>query len=128
MLIIGIINMGSAMLVMIILRSNFIGIMKALGASNRSIRRIFLLQAAYLIGKGMFYGNLIGLGLYFLQRTTHLFALNPEVYYLDAIPVELTLVHFLLLNLGTFVICLLALLIPSMVISKMNPIKTIKFD
>lgn len=128
MLIIGIINMGSAMLVMIILRSNFIGIMKAMGAQQRSIRRIFLMQAAYLIGKGMLYGNGIGLSLYFLQKTTHIFSLNPEVYYLDAIPVELTLTHFALLNFGTFTICILALLVPSMVISRMNPIKTIKFD
>lgn len=128
MLIIGIINMGSAMLVMIILRSNFIGMMKAMGASHRTLRNIFLMQAAYLIGKGMLFGNAIGLSLYFIQKTTKVFSLNPEVYYLDAIPVELTLTHFVLLNLGTFIICILALLIPSMVIAKMSPIKTIKFD
>jgi len=127
-LFIGIINMGSAMLVMIILRSNFIGMMKAMGASHRTLRNIFLMQAAYLIGKGMLFGNAIGLSLYFIQKTTKVFSLNPEVYYLDAIPVELTLTHFVLLNLGTFIICILALLIPSMVIAKMSPIKTIKFD
>jgi lipoprotein-releasing system permease protein len=128
MLLIGIINMGSALLVLIIIRSNFIGLMKAMGGSNRQLRRIFLIQAAYLVGSGMFIGNIAGLALYALQRFTGMLALNPEVYYLDRVPVELTLNAFLLLNLGSFVVCMTALLLPSALIARVNPVKTIKFN
>jgi lipoprotein-releasing system permease protein len=128
MLLIGIINMGSALLVLIIIRSNFIGLMKAMGGSNRQLRRIFLIQAAYLVGSGMFIGNIAGLALYALQRFTGMLTLNPEVYYLDRVPVELTLNSFLLLNLGSFVVCMTALLLPSALIARVNPVKTIKFN
>ena len=128
MLIIGIINMGSAMLVMIILRSNFIGMMKAMGASHRTLRNIFLMQAAYLIGKGMLFGNVIGLSLYFIQKTTKVFSLNPEVYYLNSVPIELTFVNWLILNVTTLIVCVSALIIPSIVITRIKPIKAIKFN
>jgi lipoprotein-releasing system permease protein len=128
MLLIGIINMGSALLVLIIIRSNFIGLMKAMGGSNRQLRRIFLIQAAYLVGSGMFIGNIAGLALYALQRFTGMLTLNPEVYYLDRVPVELSLNAFLLLNLGSFVVCMTALLLPSALIARVNPVKTIKFN
>jgi lipoprotein-releasing system permease protein len=120
--------MGSALLVLIIIRSNFIGLMKAMGGSNRQLRRIFLIQAAYLVGSGMFIGNIAGLALYALQRFTGMLTLNPEVYYLDRVPVELSLNAFLLLNLGSFVVCMTALLLPSALIARVNPVKTIKFN
>lgn len=128
MILIGIINMGSALLVLIIIRSNFIGIMKAMGANNWSIRKIFLIQAAYLIGRGMLWGNIIGLGICFAQKYLHLFKLNPKVYYLSEVPIELDFWHWLFLNVGTLVICLVALIIPSLVIARIQPAKTIKFD
>ena len=128
MIIIGIINMGSALLVMIIARTNFIGILKAMGAKNWSIRKIFILQASHLILRGMFYGNVIGITLCFLQSTFGLIKLDPTVYYLSQVPIELTIKHWLLLNLVTFIVCASALLIPSIIISRIRPIKSIKFD
>ncbi|MFM7388783.1 MAG: ABC transporter permease [Bacteroidota bacterium] len=128
MLLIGIINMGSALLILIIVRSNFIGLMKSMGASNRSLRRIFLIQAGYLIGRGLLYGNIFALAIYFLQKYTGILKLNPEVYYLAEVPMELPWTIFLALNLGSFCVCLLALMVPSYIISRINPIKTIRFN
>ena len=128
MVLIGIINMGSALLVLILIRSNFIGMMKAMGATNWSIRKIFLIQATFLISRGMFWGNIIGVGLCFLQKYFGIFKLNPEVYYLSQVPIELTFSHWLILNLGTLLVCVLALIIPSIVITRIDPVKAIKFD
>jgi len=128
MLIIGIINMGSALLVLIVIRTQFIGLMKAMGAKNKTIRRIFLMQAGYSIGRGMLIGNVFGISLFAIQKYTHVLTLNPEVYYLDSVPVELNLLHFLLLNAGTFLVCMTALLLPSMVITGIRPVRAIKFN
>jgi lipoprotein-releasing system permease protein len=128
MLLIGIINMGSAMLVLIVVRTNFIGMMKAIGASNWTIRKVFLVQAGFLILRGMFWGNLIGVGFCLLQKYTGVISLNPEVYYLSQVPIELDIWHVLLLNCGTLLVCLLALVIPSYVITRINPVKAIRFD
>ncbi|MBI1836892.1 MAG: ABC transporter permease [Flavobacteriia bacterium] len=128
MIIIGIINMGSALLVLILVRSNFIGMMKAMGATNWSIRKIFLFQAAYLIGRGMIWGNVIGLTFCFIQSQFGIFTLNPEVYYLDQVPIELNFWHWLFLNVGTLLVCVTALIIPSYVITRITPVKAIKFN
>jgi lipoprotein-releasing system permease protein len=128
MMLIGIINMGSALLVLIIIRSNFIGLMKAMGSSDGQLRRIFLIQAAYLVGSGMLIGNLVGLGIYWIQRYTGILKLNPEVYYLDKVPMELTFNSFLFLNIVSFAVCMIALLLPSALIARVNPVKTIKFN
>ena len=128
MILIGIINMGSALLVLILVRTNFIGMMKAMGASNWSIRKIFLIQGAFLIGKGMIWGNLIGLSFCFIQSQFGVLSLNPEVYYLSKVPVELNFWHWLFLNIGTLITCVLALIIPSYVITRVNPVKAIKFN
>lgn len=128
MLIIGIINIGSALLVLIVMRTNFIGLLKAMGASNWDIRRIFLWQAAFLIGKGMFYGNLIGLILCFIQIQFAPFQLDPAVYFLDKVPVELTFFGWLGVNLLTFGICMISLLLPSAVVTRISPSKAIKFN
>jgi lipoprotein-releasing system permease protein len=128
MILIGIINMGSALLVMILVRSNFIGLMKAMGATNWSIRKIFLYQAGWLILRGMVIGNVVGLGWCLLQSKLGFMKLDPTVYYLDKVPVSIDLTYILLLNLGTLVVCLSALIIPSMVISRVDPVKSIKFN
>jgi lipoprotein-releasing system permease protein len=127
MLLIGIINMGSALLILIIVRSSFIGLMKTMGASNRSLRRIFLIQAGYLIGRGLLFGNVFALSIYFLQKYTGILQLNPEVYYLSEVPMELSWQTFFALNFGSFTVCILALMVPSFIISRVNPIKTIRF-
>jgi lipoprotein-releasing system permease protein len=128
MLLIGIINMGSAMLVLIVVRTNFIGMMKAIGASNWIIRKVFLIQAGFLIVRGMFWGNLIGVGFCLLQKYTGIVSLNPEVYYLSQVPIELNIWHLLFLNIGTLLVCVVALIIPSYVITRINPVKAIRFD
>lgn len=128
MIIIGIINMGSALLVLILIRSQFIGLLKAMGATNNSIRKIFLYQATFLIGRGMIYGNVIGLIICFAQKYLGLITLNPEVYYLDKVPIELELWQWFALNVGTLIVCVSALIIPSLVIARINPVKAIKFN
>lgn len=128
MVIIGIINMGSALLVMILIRTNFIGMMKALGATNWSIRNVFLYQAGFLMLRGMLWGNLIGIGFCLLQEHFNIIKLNPEIYYLNAVPIDLSLTHVVLLNIATFVVCFLALIIPSYVITRISPVKAIRFN
>ncbi len=128
MLLIGIINMGSAMLVLIVVRTNFIGMMKAIGASNWTIRKVFLIQAGYLILRGMFWGNIIGITFCLCQKYTGVISLNPEVYYLSQVPIEIDVWHILFLNVGTLLVCVFALIIPSFVITRINPVKAIRFD
>jgi lipoprotein-releasing system permease protein len=128
MLLIGIINMGSALLILIIVRSNFIGLMKTMGANNSSLRKIFLIQAGYLIARGLLFGNVVALTIYFLQKYTGILKLNPEVYYLSEVPMELTWSTCFVLNIGSFTVCIFALLVPSYIISRVNPIKTIRFN
>jgi lipoprotein-releasing system permease protein len=128
MLIIGIINVGSAMLVIIVVRTNLIGILKAMGAKNWSIRKIFLYQAAYLITKGLFYGNLIGLSLCWLQSTFAIISLNPEIYYIEKVPIELTFISWLIINLITFFVCIVSLILPSFVVTRISPTKAIRFN
>jgi lipoprotein-releasing system permease protein len=120
--------MGSALLVMILVKTNFIGMLKALGAKNWSIRKIFLYQAGFLILRGMFWGNLIGIGLCLLQKYFHVLKLNPEVYYLNAVPIDINIFSILILNAATLIVCLLALIIPSYVITRISPVKAIRFN
>ena len=128
MLLIGIINVGSAMLVLIVVRTNFIGILKALGSTNWSIRKIFLFQAAYLIVKGMVIGNAIGISLCLIQMQFGIFTLDPSIYYLDKVPVELTFLNWFMINFITFSVCILALIIPSYVVTRISPTKAIRFN
>jgi lipoprotein-releasing system permease protein len=122
------INMITALLVLILERTQMIGILKALGGSDWSIRKIFLYNASYLILLGLFWGNLIGLGLLFIQKYFKLFPLNPETYYVTEIPVYIGWEYILGVNIGTLVLCLLMLLIPSIIITKISPVKAMKFD
>ena len=129
MVIVGGINMITALLVLILERTQMIGILKALGSANWSIRKVFLYNAAYLIAIGLFWGNLIGLGIIFLQDKYRMFKFpNPEEYYIDYIPVHMDLPTILLLNLGVMFLCLLMLLVPSYIITKITPVKAIQFE
>lgn len=128
MILIGIINMGSALLVLILVRSNFIGMMKAMGATNWMIRKVFLIQAGFLILRGIIFGNVIGLGLIAIQFYLQPLKLNPDVYYLDRVPIELDLWAWLALNAGTLLVCITALIVPSYAITRINPVKAIKFN
>jgi len=128
MIIVAGINMITALLVLILERTSMIGILKGLGSSNWTIRKVFLYNASYLIGLGLLWGNIIGLGLLFTQKYFKLFPLNPDTYYVSNAPVYISWDYIILLNLGTFVACLLMLLIPSVIISKISPVKAIRFD
>jgi lipoprotein-releasing system permease protein len=128
MLLIGVINVGSALLVLIVLRTQFIGLLKALGANNRSIRIIFLYQASYLILRGLIIGNVLSAVLIWIQFQFKIFTLNPEVYYIDAVPVAFSWLHFLGINVLTFIVCMVALLLPSRVVARISPIKALRFQ
>ncbi|MBU3682215.1 MAG: ABC transporter permease [Flavobacterium sp.] len=128
MIVVATINMVVALLVLILERTQLIGILKALGASNWSVRKLFLFNAFHLIVKGLLWGNGIGLGLLFLQHYFGIIHLNPENYYVNEAPVYIDWLYVVALNLGTILVCLLVLLIPSYIITKISPIKAIRFD
>ncbi len=121
-------NMVSGLLILILERTNMIGILKALGSNNFSIRKIFLYQSSFLIMRGLFWGNLIGIGLAFLQDQFKFIKLDQASYYIAYAPINLSFTNLLLLNLGTLIITVLMLLIPSMMISRISPEKSIKFN
>jgi len=122
------INMITALLVLIMERTQMIGILKAMGSSDRSVRKIFLYNAMYLIGVGLFWGNLIGIGLLLLQKYGKVFPLNPNTYYVSEAPVYLSWDYILIMNAGTFILCLLMLLVAAILITKISPVKAIRFE
>ena len=128
MILVATINMVVALLVLILERTQMIGILKALGSNNWSVRKIFLYNAFYLIIRGLFWGNLIGISLLVIQQYFGIIKLNPENYYVNQAPVYINLGYILLLNLLTVTVCFLVLLIPSYIITKISPVKAIRFD
>mgnify|MGYP001386023495 CR=1 FL=1 len=121
------INMITALLVLILERIPMVGILKAMGSSNWSIRKIFLYNASYLIFVGLFWGNLIGLLLIFLQKYGGFITLDPATYYVSEVPISIDLLSIVYLNIGTLIMCFLMLLIPSIIITKIQPSKSIRF-
>jgi lipoprotein-releasing system permease protein len=105
-----------------------IGVLKALGAANYNIRKIFLFNAGFLIGKGMFWGNLIGIIICLIQYQFEILKLDPTTYYIDAVPINLKIIHLVLLNVGTLIVTTAMLIVPSMFISKISPAKAIRFS
>ncbi len=128
MLLVAAINMITALLILILERTQLIGILKALGAPNWSIRKIFLFNAAYLISKGLLWGNLFGIGLALLQQHFQLIQLDEATYYMATVPIHLQLGSLLLLNVGALIICWLMLILPSYLITKISPIKATRFQ
>ncbi|HQB37078.1 MAG TPA: FtsX-like permease family protein, partial [Bacteroidales bacterium] len=128
MLIVAGFNMISGLLILILEKTNMIGILKALGSEDKTIRKVFLYQAAYLIGKGLLWGNLIGVGLAFIQLKTGIISLDPSSYYIKTVPINLNIVHITLLNAGTMAAIIIMLLVPSKLISRISPVKAIKYD
>ena len=128
MILVAAINMISTLLILILERTNMIGTLKALGARNGSIRRIFLYTAANLIGKGLLWGNILAITICLLQEQFGIITLSQEKYYVSTVPINLNILHILLLNCGTLIICLLILIIPSYVVSKITPVKAIRFN
>jgi len=128
MVIVAVMNIITALLILILEKTNFIGVLKALGFNNASIRKIFIYNASYLVLKGLFWGNLIGLSLALIQQQFKLITLAQDSYYMPYVPINLQWDYILALNLGTIIICLLILIIPSMFISRIRPVKAIRFS
>ncbi|NOR73540.1 MAG: FtsX-like permease family protein [Draconibacterium sp.] len=121
-------NMISGLLVLILERSSMIGVLKALGSRNWSIRKIFLYLSIFLTSRGMLWGNIIGVALILIQKTFGVIKLDPTTYYVDVVPVNFSLLHLLLLNIGSIIITTIMLVIPSYLVSKISPEKSIRFD
>ena len=121
-------NMISGLLILILERTNTIGMLKAMGAYNWSIRKIFLYQALFLIGKGMLWGNLVGVLLILVQYFTHIIPLEASMYYVSYVPVYLNVGYWLLLNVGTIILSLTMLILPSYLITRIMPASAIRFD
>ena len=128
MIVVATINMVVALLVLILERTQMIGILKALGANNWSVRKIFLYNAFYLILRGLLWGNGIGIGVLLIQKYFGVIQLNPENYYVNQAPVYFNLGYIAALNLLTIAVCFLVLLIPSYIITKISPIKAIRYE
>ena len=128
MLAVALINMVSALLIMILERTTFIGLLKALGSSNWAIRKLFLYQAVFIIGLGLLLGNVLGLGIGFMQQYTHVLPLDEASYYMNFVPIQLEWMDVIWINLGTLSICLLVLLLPSLLISRIVPVKALRFS
>lgn len=127
MTIVAIINMMTALLILILERTNMIGTLKALGQSNWSIRSIFLYYAAFIVVGGLLLGNGFGLFLCWLQKTTGLVTLDEENYYLAVAPINVEWGSILLLNVGTFLVTLLFLIVPSILVTRIDPVKALRF-
>ncbi|WP_316785435.1 ABC transporter permease [Pedobacter frigiditerrae] len=127
MMIVGVINMVTALLIMILERTSMIGLLKSMGISDTSVMKIFLYNAIYLVGIGLLLGNILGLGIAYFQSTTHLFKLEQTNYYLAYVPMEVHFLDVLLLNIATVIICTIVLIIPSLLVSRISPLKAIRF-
>lgn len=121
-------NMISGLLVLILERTTMIGVLKAVGSKNWSIRKVFLYLSVFLTSRGLLWGNVMGISIVLLQKYFQIMKLNPESYYVDSVPLNFSLLHILLLNIGSIALITLMLLIPSYLVSKISPDKSIKFD
>ena len=128
MLIVGGVNMITSLLIIILEKSRLIGILKAIGATNWNIRNVFIYNSLYIIFNGLFWGNLIALTFSICQNYFDLISLDENIYFMSFVPVKIELMSLFLINIGTIVICYLILVIPSVVISKISPAKSIKFE
>jgi lipoprotein-releasing system permease protein len=121
------INMITTLLVAILEKTSMVGILKAVGASNRLVKRVFLYNAAFVILKGLFWGNVLGLTVSLIQHHLGIMTLPQDSYYVSVVPINLELIHILGLNAGTFAICIIMLIGPSMIVTRVSPVKAIVF-
>lgn len=128
MVLVAAINMISALLILMLERTNLIGIIKALGANNKQVRKIFFHVSVSLLTKGLIYGNVIGVGLCLIQYYFKIATLNPVTYYIEYVPINLSLLAIILINLGTIITCLLMMFLPTLILNKITPIKAIRFS
>jgi lipoprotein-releasing system permease protein len=128
MILVAAFNMISGLLVLILERSSMIGVLKALGSPNWNIRKVFLYLSFFLTSRGMLWGNAIGISIILLQKTFSIIKLDPTTYYVDVVPMNFSLLHLLLLNLASIIVTTVMLVIPSYLVSKISPDKSIRFD
>lgn len=121
-------TMISGLLIIILERTNMIGMLKSMGARDFSIRKVFLYLSAFLIGQGMCWGNLFGLSICLIQNHFHIIKLNPATYYLSAVPIDLNPLYIILINVGTLAVSLLMMIGPSFLVAKITPAKSIRFE
>lgn len=121
-------TMISGLLIIILERTNMIGVLKALGAKNKTIRKTFLWFAVFIIGKGMIIGNVIGLGLVIIQNVTGMVTLDPSTYYVKTVPVEINIPLIVILNIATLLISVFVLIAPSFLISRIHPAKSMRYE
>ncbi len=128
MLVIALINMTTGLLIIILEKTSFIGILKALGARNASIKKIFVYNSWFMLKRGLIWGNALALGFVFVQKYFHVIPLDPEIYYVRAVPVSLDFFTWLAVNLGTVVITLIFMILPATIATRIDPIKAIRFE
>lgn len=121
-------TMISGLLIIILERTQMIGILKALGTRNKTVRHVFLWFSVFIIGKGMIWGNILGIGIVLLQQHTGLVRLDPQVYYVSQAPMELNIPLILLLNVATLLICVFVLIAPSYLVSRIQPAKSMRYE
>lgn len=121
-------NMISALLILILERTRMIGLLKALGANNQTVMRIFLYQSFILILKGLIWGNIIGVSLCYLQYHFHFIPLDQSSYFVNSVPINFNLFYIFLLNIGTTILTLIMLMLPSLIISKISPESTLRYS
>lgn len=122
------INMITGLLIQILEKTNSIGLFKAMGSTDKQLLQVFLVNAGRIIGKGMLWGNIVGLGLCFIQAQYGVIELDPENYYLTTVPINFNWFYILLLNLGAFIVNLSMMVLPGLLISRINPVQSIRFD
>ena len=128
MLVVVVINIIMVLLILIIERTNSIGVLKTLGANNNQIRAIFINYTLLIIIPGLIVGNLIGIGLLLIQKYFGIIKLNPKEYYISTVPVDLNLGYILALSLGILVVSAISLIVPSYLISRISPAKVVKYN
>jgi len=128
MVLVAVINMITALLILILERTNMVGMLKSLGMSNVNVRKIFFYVSVKLLSRGLIWGNIVGIGLCLLQYYFGLVKLDSATYYVDKVAIELNWLFYLLLNVGTASVCILMLFLPTLILTKITPIKTLRFD
>ena len=128
MIVVASINIISVLIVLILERTNMIGVLKALGITNFSLQKFFIYTSSYLIFMGITIGNIFGLLILFIQEKYKIISLDPKIYYVDSVPIHIELSHIISLNLIAFFLCVLSIFIPSLLVSRINPKDSIKFN
>jgi len=128
MVIVAIINMITVLLILILERSKMIGILKAIGQTDWELRQVFIYASLYILILALFFGNMIGLGLGWLQKTTHFLKLDETNYYLSSVPIEFDLMSILAINIGAIIITALVMILPTFLVTRISPIDILRFD